>query len=221
MIKRTKINMMLIIGLLLTLILAGCDNTDYKTRIQQENDRKNYSGNKSACLIVGNLRQNDYPYTIKYLVGEIDPKNPHDKIDNNNWLNIKLSLFAKEGLFTEEVIGYDGDKPLYRYDLTDEGRKYVDWWGGTNFCFGRIVVDSIRDVENSQDGDNLRRVYFLYHLENIPTWVQNKAIYSMYPGYGDIEAAVTGKQARGTHYYRFNSNNELKLIRRESGIYVP
>ncbi|WP_392563383.1 hypothetical protein RHO13_08120 [Orbus wheelerorum] len=221
MIKRTKINMMLIIGLLFILFLAGCDNTDYKTRIQQENDEDNPDGNKSACLIVGDLRQNDYPYTIKYLVGEIDPKDRRDKIKVNNLLNINLSLFAKEGLFTEEAVGYDGDKPLYRYDLTDEGRKYVDWWGGTNFCFGRIVVDSIRDVENSQDGDNLRRVYFLYHLEHIPTWVQNKAIYSMYPGYGDIEAAVTGKQARGTHYYRFSANGKLTLIRGKSGSYTP
>ncbi|WP_392563384.1 hypothetical protein RHO13_08125 [Orbus wheelerorum] len=220
MIKQAKINIMLIIGLLFTLFLSGCDSTDYKARIQRENDRKNPSANKSACVAVGDLRQNDYPYTIKYLVGEIDPDDRWDKIKLNNRLNLRLSLFAKEGLFTAEAVGYDGDKPLYRYDLTDEGRKYVNWWGGTNFCFGRIVVDSIKNVENAQDGDNLRKVNFIYHLENIPTWIQNKAIYSMYPGYGDIEAAVTGKQTVGTHYYRFNSNNELKLIRGESGIYI-
>ncbi|MWP48146.1 hypothetical protein, partial [Gilliamella sp. Pas-s27] len=101
-----------------------------------------------------------YPYTIHYLEGEIDPKDPYDKIDANNELNLKLSLYAKEGLFTEELVGHDGDKPLYRYNLTDEGRKYLDkeWWGGTNFCFGRIVVDKIDGVDNQLQG--MRMVYF-------------------------------------------------------------
>jgi hypothetical protein len=163
-----------------------------------------------------------YPYTIKYIEGKIDPKDPYDKVVTNNRLNLKLSLFAKEGLFSEELVGQDGDKPLYRYDLTEEGKKYVDWWGGTNFCFGRIVVDKITDVDNGHNGfgSNMRTVYFYYHLENIPKWIQNKDIYSMYPGYGDIEKAVTGGTASSAHYYSVSSDGKLKLYMGKSGAYI-
>jgi hypothetical protein len=220
--QQSKTNLFLWGGLLLSLMITGCDRNDYKTRIQRENDAKNPSGNKSACVAVGDLTQDMYPYTIKYIEGEIDPKDPYDKVVTNNRLNLKLSLFAKEGLFSEELVGQDGDKPLYRYDLTEEGKKYVDWWGGTNFCFGRIVVDKITEVENGHNGfgSNMRTVYFYYHLENIPKWIQNEKIYSMYPGYGNIKNAVTGKTASGSHYYSVSSNGKLRLLGGMSGAYI-
>ncbi|MWP50348.1 hypothetical protein GQ592_11035, partial [Gilliamella sp. Lep-s21] len=31
-------------------LLTGCDNTDYKTRIQEENDDINPNGNRAVCL---------------------------------------------------------------------------------------------------------------------------------------------------------------------------
>ncbi|OCG55312.1 hypothetical protein A9G36_05810 [Gilliamella sp. Choc6-1] len=129
---KTQIKKVLILGssLLMLSLLTGCDFTDYKTRIQRENDINNPTGNKKSCLAVGDLTEDMYPYTIQYIEGEIDPDDAWDKIAANNELNLKLSLYAKEGLFTEELVGHDGDKPLYRYNLTEEGRKYVDWWGG-------------------------------------------------------------------------------------------
>ena len=205
-------------GLTLLILLTGCDMNDYKTRIQSENDYKNKSGNRAVCLRVGKIFPDMYPYTIHYLEGEIDPDDPHDKIYANNELNLKLSLYAKEGLFTEELVGYDGDKPLYRYNLTDEGLKYIDkkWWGGTNFCFGRVVVEKILDVDNQMKGK--RMVSFSYHMENVPNWIKNPEIYRLYPGYGSMEAAVTGKElAEGIHYYNVSSDNSLRLTAGESG----
>jgi hypothetical protein len=222
--RQSTTNLLLWGGLLLSLMITGCDRNDYKTRIQEENDAKNPSGNKSVCLAVGDLTQDMYPYTIKYIEGKIDPKDPYDKVVTNNRLNLKLSLFAKEGLFSEELVGQDGDKPLYRYDLTEEGKKYVDWWGGTNFCFGRLVVDSIDSVTDDRNGiggGKMRTVIFYFHLENIPKWIQNKDIYSMYPGYGGIETAVTGQKVRGgSHYYSVSSDGKLRLLRGESGGYI-
>ncbi len=206
-------------GLTLLMLLTGCDMNDYKTRIQSENDSNNKTGNKAICLEVGNLTRKMYPYTIHYLEGEIDPDDPYDKIDANNELNLKLSLYAKEGLFTEELVGYDGDKPLYRYNLTDEGLKYVDWWGGTNFCFGRVVVEKILDVDNQMKGK--RMVSFSYHMENVPNWIKNPEIYRLYKSYGSMEAAVTGnEQAEGVHYYNVGSDNSLRLTAGESGRYI-
>ena len=206
-------------GLALLILLTGCDMNDYKTRIQNENDYNNKTGNRAICLEVGDLTRGMYPYTIHYLEGEIDPKDPYDKIKLNRRLNLKLSLYAKEGLFTEELVGYDGDKPLYRYNLTDEGLKYVDWWGGTNFCFGRIVVEKILDVDNQMEGK--RMVSFNYHMENVPNWIKNPEIYSLYKGYGGLKAAVLGERpVRGTHYYNVSSDNRLRLTASMSGSYV-
>ncbi|OCG54884.1 hypothetical protein A9G36_07355 [Gilliamella sp. Choc6-1] len=218
---KTQIKKVLILGssLLMLSLLTGCDFTDYKTRIQRENDINNPTGNKKSCLRVGKVYEDMYPYTIHYVEGEIDPKEPYDKVKQNRRLNLKLSLYAKEGLFTEELVGHDGDKPLYRYNLTEEGRKYVDWWGGTNFCFGRVVVDRITEVDNQLKG--MRMVSFRYHMENVPNWIKSKQIYSLYPNFDGLEDVVTGKDlARGTHYYNVNDYGELKLRRAKSGGYL-
>jgi hypothetical protein len=221
--RQSKTNLFLWGGLLLSLIITGCDRNDYKTRIQEENDDDNPTGNKSACVRVGKVFPEMYPYTIKYMEGYHKDLYYRDPIYVNHKLNKRLALFAKEGLFSEELVGHDGDKPLYRYDLTEEGKKYVDWWGGTNFCFGRIVVDKITDVDNDHNGiggGNMRTVYFDYHLENIPKWIQNEKIYSMYPGYGNIKNAVTGKTARSAHHYSVSSDGKLRLLRGKSGGYI-
>ncbi|MCO6560694.1 MAG: hypothetical protein J6574_06235 [Gilliamella sp.] len=202
-------------------LLTGCDNTDYKTRIQKENDNINPNGNRAICLRVGKIFNDMYPYTIHYLEGEINPKDPWDKIAANNEVNLKLSLYAKEGLFTEELVGYDGDKPLYRYDLTDEGRKYLDkkWWGGTNFCFGKVVVEKILEIDHQWK--DMPMVHFSYHMENVPNWLKNKDIYSLYKGNGSVQSMGKGKRLlTGIHYYSKKSDGTLRLRMSVSGHYV-
>ena len=208
-------------SLILLSLLTGCDNTDFKTRIQEENDWYNPDGNSAFCLRVGKIFKNMYPYTIHYLDGEINPKDPWDKIAANNEVNLKLSLYAKEGLFTEELVGYDGDKPLYRYDLTDEGRKYLDkdWWGGTNFCFGKVVVEKIQKVDNQWKDKPM--VIFSYHMENVPNWIKNKDIYSLYKGSGAVQSVGEGKSLlTGIQYYSKKSDGTLILRVGVSGKYV-
>ena len=214
-------HLLLSCSLILLSLLTGCDNTDYKTRIQKENDNANPSGNRAICLAVGEIYKNMYPYTIKYMAGYHKDMDYQDPIYINHKLNYRLALYAKEGLFTEELVGYDGDKPLYRYDLTDEGRKYIDkdWWGGTNFCFGKVVVEKILKVDNQWK--DMPMVIFSYHMDNVPNWIKNKDIYSIYKGYGSMEAAVTGNElAEGIHYYSKKSNGTLRLRMGVSGHYV-
>ncbi len=217
--KKIK-HLLLSCSLILLSLLTGCDNTDYKARIQKENDRNNPNGNKAICLRVGKLFNDMYPYTIKYMAGYDKDMDYQDPIYINHKLNQRLALFAKEGLFTEELVGYDGDKPLYRYDLTDEGRKYLDrkWLRGTNFCFGRIVVEKILKVDNQWKDKPMVR--FSYHMDNVPNWIKNPEIYRLYKGYGSMEAAVTGNElAEGIHYYSKKSDGTLKLSVGESGSY--
>ncbi|MFQ1018332.1 hypothetical protein ACGH6R_00745 [Gilliamella sp. CG13] len=217
--KKIK-HLLLSCSLILLSLLTGCDNTDYKTRIQKENDRNNPSGNRAICLYVNNLESDMYPYTIKYIPGYHKDMYYRDPIYVNHKLNHRLALYAKEGLFTEELVGYDGDKPLYRYDLTDEGRKYLDnRWAGTNFCFGRVVVEKILKVDNQWKDKPM--VIFSYHMDNVPNWIKNPEIYRLYPGYGSMEAAVTGNElAEGIHYYSKKSDGTLRLRVGVSGSYV-
>ena len=204
-------------SLILLSLLTGCDNTDYKSRIQKENDRNNPSGNRAICLYVNNLESDMYPYTIKYIPGYHKDMYYRDPIYVNHKLNQRLALFAKEGLFSKELVGYDGDKPLYRYDLTDEGRKYLDnRWAGTNFCFGRVVVEKIVKVDHQWKDKPM--VIFRYHMDNVPNWVKNKEIYSLYK---NIEDDVTGnKPVNGIHYYSIKSDGTLKLRVGVSGSYL-
>ncbi|MFQ1019381.1 hypothetical protein ACGH6R_06160 [Gilliamella sp. CG13] len=208
-------------SLILLSLLTGCDNTDYKTRIQEENDWYNPDGNRAFCLAVGEIYKNMYPYTIKYMAGYDKNMNYKDPIYINHKLNHRLALYAKEGLFTEELVGYDGDKPLYRYDLTDEGRKYLDkdWWGGTNFCFGKVVVEKILEIDNQWKDKPM--IIFSYHLENVPNWLKNKDIYSLYKGNGAVQSAGEGKSLlTGIQYYSKKSDGTLKLRVGVSGKYV-
>ena len=208
-------------SLILLSLLTGCDNTDYKTRIQEENDWYNPDGNRAFCLAVGEIYKNMYPYTIKYMAGYHKDMNYKDPIYINHKLNHRLALYAKEGLFTEELVGYDGDKPLYRYDLTDEGRKYIDkdWWGGTNFCFGKVVVEKIQKVDNQWKDKPM--VIFSYHMENVPNWIKNKDIYTLYKGNGAVQSAGEGKSLlTGIQYYSKKSDGTLKLRVGVSGKYV-
>jgi hypothetical protein len=220
MTKKLTIIALLISVSLIIFLLKSCNNYLYKDRIQEENDRINPTGNRAVCLRMGKIYQDMYPYTIKYMPGYHKDMHYRDPIYINNKLNERLALYAKEGLFTEELVGHDGDKPLYRYNLTDEGRKYLDktWWGGTNFCFGKVVVEKIDEVDDQMQG--MRMVIFYYHMENVPNWIKNKDIYSLYKGYGGLGKAVLGGSPRGVHYYSFGRDGELRLTGGLSGGYV-
>jgi len=195
----------LLIGLIAisSLLLTGCDNYPYKEKIQRIYDWNNQSGDKAICMIVGDIALSSYPYTIKYMAGQDLPyargtKEAYfNRLDNEN-----LHFFSGQGFFTEEQVGETEGKPLYRYQLTDLGRKYFDGFRNqTNFCFGRIVVDSIdrtKETINGVGGGRIRSVYMTYHVENIPDWVKNPAVYKRfnYP-----KEVTTGEPLEGEHLY--------------------
>ena len=132
----------------------------------------------------------------------------------------KLYIFSERGFFTEEWVGETDGKPLYRYDLTDLGRQYVDWaFGETNFCFGRIVVDSIdrtKDGINGIGGGTIRDVYITYHVENIPDWVKEPAVYQRFRY---SKKLTTGEKLSGMHSYRVVGKGKLKSIAGVNGRY--
>ena len=206
---------------LMVLGLTGCDSYPYKTDIQEIYDWNNQSGNKAICMMVGDIKRNMYPYTTYHMEGEDLPFSEKTQISFHNRVkNETLHFFAERGFFTEEWVGETDGKPLYRYNLTDLGRQYVDWGlGETNFCFGRIVVDSIKrtkDGINGIGGGTIRDVYITYHVENIPDWVKEPAVYQRYRY---SEKLITGEKLSGMHSYRVVGKGKLKSIGGVNGRY--
>ena len=194
--------------------LTGCDSYPYKTDIQEIYDWNNQSGNKAICMMVGDIKRDMYPYTIYYMEGEDLPfSSKTQRAYFNRLKNENLHFFTERGFFTEEWVGETDGKPLYRYDLTDLGRQYFDGFRNqTNFCFGRIVVDSIirtKDVTNGVGGGKERDVYITYHLENIPDWVKEPAVYQRYRYPKEV---ATGESFEGFHSYRVLGKGKLKSI---------
>ncbi|TEA27913.1 hypothetical protein [Candidatus Schmidhempelia bombi] len=204
-----------------TLALAGCDNYPYKQDIQELYDWNNQTGDKAICMMVGEVTQSMYPYTIKYMDGADLPFTYETREAHFNQLtNESLHFFSGLGFFSEELVGEEQGKPLYRYELTDLGKQYVKWkFGATNFCFGRIIVDSIgrkRDSINGVGGGTIREVNITYHVENIPDWVKNSEAYERFRYPKEI---TTGEPLPGTHTYRVLGNNKLDTISGVSGNY--
>ena len=201
--------------------LTGCDSYPYKTDIQKIYDRNNQSGNKAICMMVGRVTKSMYPYTTYHMEGEDLPYS-HERLKPfyNRKKNETLHFFSERGFFTEEWVGETDGKPLYRYDLTDLGRQYVDWaLGETNFCFGRIVVDSIdrtKDGINGIGGGTIRDVYITYHVENIPDWVKEPAVYQLFRY---SKKLTTGEKLSGMHSYRVVGKGKLKSIAGVNGRY--
>ena len=194
--------------------LTGCDSYPYKADLQKIYDRNNQSGNKAICMIIGNVSRTMYPYTTYHMEGEDLPfSDERLKPYYNRLKNENLHFFAERGFFTEEWVGETEGKPLYRYDLTDLGRQYFDGFRNqTNFCFGRIVVDSInrtKDGINGIGGGTIRDVYITYHVENIPDWVKEPAVYQRYRY---SEKLTTGEKLSGMHSYRVLGKGKLKSI---------
>lgn len=220
MIKGLKNGLIVVLLLGLSSLLIGCDNFDYKSDIQRRYDYNNQTSRKAVCVSPGRLTADMYPYTIQYTEGEVGEDNPWDPVYWNNNTNQMLHEFAKEGLYSETLVGDDNGKPLYRYDFTEAGRQDLEFFNGaTYFCFGRIVVDSIERIDNGYNGvggGDIRMVFFNYHMENLPSWIKNPEIYKFFR---QNERKVHGESVRGQHRYSVLSDGELKSHGGENGVY--
>lgn len=87
--------------------------------------------------------------------------------------------YCELGLFSEEPTGEDDGKPIYRYSLTPFGQQHFHRQSSTDgFCFGRIVVQSLKnsyeDMPTDDDeityisGRKIKPVYFEFTIENLP-----------------------------------------------------
>ncbi|RKS84347.1 hypothetical protein DES39_2189, partial [Orbus hercynius] len=161
------------IWLLAILLLTGCEDGKIKTMLQTGLDKLNPTGKVGICFTVGEV---SYPYTSKDVIEAPDKWGETYPVAANKKLNQRLSIFAQLGLLTEQpVIGEDGKSTgFYHYDITDVGKGYRYYWNQSQlFCFGRVVVDSIKSKNEGLTSLNkiLVNVVYKRHVEGeIPVW---------------------------------------------------
>jgi hypothetical protein len=87
-------------------------------------------------------------------------------------------------------------QPVKRFDLTEEGNKYVRQIPGTfgqtsGFCYGQKSVDSIvKWTEPAAAGPNSQaEVVYTYKIPNLASWAEGSDVQGRFP---DIRSVISG-----------------------------
>lgn len=176
-----------IMACIVGLCVVSC--TDYaglKNDLQAEYDRMNESGDQAICYDIEDLV---FPYTAY-------PAEDYDSgyiQGNKERLAEKLPLFSELGLLSRTEVSRN--PVVYRYDLTDEGRKYHLFdpipqpysppINKNYFCYGRRIIVNVTDVEERTITRDARdyiqvQIRYNYQLENIPEWALSPALAKQY-----------------------------------------
>ena len=202
-----KIIVILIFGGIVFL-LTKCDFSHFKEKIQQEYDASNPNGDKGFCLSFSG--KGVYPYTS---INTFPPYTDALDIIGNNRLNQSLHTFSQMGLFSEEPTGEDDGKPIYRYSLTPFGQQHFYRQSSTDgFCFGRIVVQSLKnsyeDMPTDDDeityisGRKIKPVYFEFTIENLPEdWLKANMPFIKELYGKKVEELLSEKEGRYKAYF--------------------
>lgn len=94
------------------------------------------------------------------------------------------------------ALGPSATRPVRRYELTDEGRKYFQVKPGVlgqsgAFCYGREIVDSIvRWTKPAAMGPNMQsEVTYTYKIADLAPWANRAEVQQ---AFGDIRTTVLG-----------------------------
>jgi hypothetical protein len=94
------------------------------------------------------------------------------------------------------ALGPSAPRPVRRYELTDQGRKYFQLKPGvfgqnSAFCYGRKSVDSIvKWTEPTAMGPYTQsEVTYTYRIADLASWAQRADVQQ---SFGDIRATVSG-----------------------------
>lgn len=215
---KLKFNAKGITGLLLCIIIWGCDNySELKDVLQKRNDELNPNGNRAFCYYIGDFK---FPYIFESISENDNKSMAHSK----EKLAVRLPIFVNIGLLSREAVNSNANvsngSVSYKYSLTDEGRKYqyaFDRHLATrmqyenNFCFGHIVIQDVKGVKKLDYGNNAaipkeRVVVFYYLLENIPTWARSKELFESYNIRGENVSKDTGPYERTIRLHEINGD---------------
>lgn len=99
------------------------------------------------------------------------------------------------------ALGPSAPRPVRRYDLTNEGKKYFQAKPGTfgqssAFCYGQEQVDSIVkwDEPTTQDGTSVTEVTYTYKFQQLADWAKQPDVDQIFPSIkSTVEQAGTNQ----------------------------
>ncbi|OCG42754.1 hypothetical protein [Gilliamella sp. Bif1-4] len=185
-----------------SLLLISCDNSKYKTPLQEILSSQN---NQALCYFLPN-NQNTFPKDIFFNqqteilqlfvdLGFLETKIIIAKLSENNATKKPNTSLDIKGL---------------RYQLTNEGKKYFVGNKGA-FCFGDIIIDKVNDTYNiemkrgSFQIDTGKWIDYNYYYTNIPDWAHDQRFDKYYKKIS-LNSQIL-HSARATYY---NSNNSYE-----------
>ncbi|RKS84468.1 hypothetical protein DES39_2144 [Orbus hercynius] len=207
------------------LLLTACrDDVAIKQLLQNNYDKKNASGQKAFCVRLGGAIS--FPYTTQYM----HPKQAVDQSSRYNYiwnkkLNERLPLFSRLGLFEQKLL-ISTEQPhvgeaIYRYSLTDSGKKYLTQWVDTTaLCFGRrVIVDVLSDtVSKDRWGDEVVSVQFSYIVEGVPEWATDPQVNEMFD-FNSFGLNTDGGISTGSLFFRDTANG-LRISGGPAGMWL-
>ncbi len=98
-------------------------------------------------------------------------------------------------------LGASAPRPVRRYELTDQGRKYLQVKPGTfgqssAFCYGQEEVASIVkwDEQTTQDGTSVTEVTYTYKVQQLADWAKQPDVKQVFPAIrSTVEEAGTNQ----------------------------
>jgi len=132
---------------------------------------------------------------------------PASELKDQNGTATQMAALEQAGLVhgSETTIAIDGmmgalgpsaPRPVRRYELTDEGKKYFQAKRGIlgqsgAFCYGQKTVDSIVTwTEPTAMGQYAEsKVTYTYRIENLASWAKHENVQQ---AFGDIRTTVSG-----------------------------
>lgn len=88
-------------------------------------------------------------------------------IGSDLWINAQMQSFVDAGLAISQK-----EKGRIIWTLSESGHQA--FIKGNGFCYGTMIVRSIKDVQLSKNG--LITVIFTYSIEDLPNWAENPSI---------------------------------------------
>jgi hypothetical protein len=146
-----------------------------------------------ACTAIGSQFPIDVPKSEQHDPSGIEPKLA--ALEQAGLVHASETTAVVHSML-DPLRGPTPPQPVKRYDLTEEGKKYVRPIPGTfgqtsGFCYGQKSVDSIVKwtTPTTIGADSLVEVVYTYKILNLTSWVQRQEVQQAFP---DIKAVVVG-----------------------------
>ena len=176
------------------LLLAACNEIKKPNDVNFRNAINQYlAKHGEACTVIGRPFPVDVPITDRNDQYGIAPEIA--ALEQAGLVRASITTAVVHGM-VDALQGSTPPQPVRRYELTVEGKKYVQQIPGifgqtSGFCYGRKTVDSIvKWTEPMTTGASFQtEVTYTYKIVDLANWAERQDVQRAFP---DIRTTVIG-----------------------------